>query len=238
GLANAGMELNDRNADLHALKAAAFLKLNKHAEATQEAHAALDLDPANVDALMVLAVDRLGLGDAKGALSLLQDSAASQAINRENNIGFQLLKIRLFGTTGDSKSAEAALKKLIELNLQEPGFRKLLINFYVEQRRLDDAEGELRSMATARPSDSEATLDLVRFLFTIRGSASAARQELNSRLSAGGDIFPYQMALANLNFAEGKPADGKKLLEQLISAGNSPEHIRTAKTALAQLYLG
>jgi tetratricopeptide (TPR) repeat protein len=46
------------------------------------------------------------------------------------------------------------------------------------------------------------------------------------------------MALANLNFAEGKPADGKKLLEQLISPANSPEHIRTAKTALAQMYLG
>ena len=238
GLANAGLQLDDRNADLHALRAAVSLKQNKHSEVVREAQVALALEPTNADALMLLAVDRLGSGDAKGALSLLQAPLVSQAIDRENNIGFQLLKIKLFGTTGDSKSAEAALKKLIELNPQEPGFRKLLVNFYVEQRRLDDAEGELRSLAKARPSDSEATLDLVRFLFTIRGSASAARQELNTRISAGGDIFPYQMALANLNFAEAKPADGRKLLEQLISAANSPEHIRTAKTALAQMYLG
>ena len=238
GLANAGIQLDDRNADLHALKAAVSLKLNKHPEATREAQTALELDPTNADALMVLAVDRLGSGDAKGALSLLQNPLVSQAIDRENNVGFQLLKIKLFGTTGDSKSAEAALKKLIELNPQEPGFRKLLINFYVEQRRTDDAERELRSLAAARPSDSEAELDLVRFLYTIRKSAPAARQELNTRISAGGERFPYQMALANLDFAEGRPADGKKLLEQLTSADNSPEHIRTAKIALAQMYLG
>ena len=229
GLANAGIQLDDRNADLHALKAAVFLKLNKHAEATREAQTALSLDPTNADALMVLAVDRLGSGDAKGALSLLQDPLVSQAIDRENNVGFQLLKIKLFGTTGDSKSAEAALKKLIELNPQEPGFRKLLVNFYVEHRRPDDAEHELRSLAAARPSDSEATLDLVRFLYTIKGSAPAARQELNTRISAGGDTFPYQMALANLDFAEGRPADGKKLLEQLISSTNAPEHIRARR---------
>jgi len=238
GLANAGIELNDRNAELHALKAAAFLKLNKHAEATRESQTALDLDPANADALMVMAVDRLGSGDAKGALSLLQDSSVSQAINRENNIGLQLLKIRLFGTTGDSKSAEAALKKLIELNPQESGFRKLLISFYIEQRRLDDAELELRSLTAAHPSDSEVTLDLVQFLYTIKKSALAARQELNSRLDAGGDVFPYQMALADLDFAEGQPAEGRRLLEHLISTNGPPEHIRAAKTKLAQTYLG
>ena len=63
----------DRNADLHALKAAISYKLDDHAEATREAQTALELDPTNADALMVLAIDRLAKGDAKGALSLFQD---------------------------------------------------------------------------------------------------------------------------------------------------------------------
>ena len=66
------LRLDNRNADLHALKAAISFKLDNHAEATREAQTALELDPTNADALMVLAVDRLGKGDAKGALSLLQ----------------------------------------------------------------------------------------------------------------------------------------------------------------------
>jgi len=237
-LANTGIQLDDRNADLHALKAATFIKLNNHPEAIREAQNALDLDSTNADALMVLAVDRLGSGDAKGALSLLQGPLVAQTIDRENNVGFQLLKIKLFGQTGDSKSAETALKKLIELNPDESGFQKLLINFYVEQHRLDDAENELRNFASARPSDPEAELDLVRFLFTIRKSALAAEQELNARISAGGDVFSYQLALAEIEFAQGKFAEGRQLLEHLIGAGNSPERIRTAKIALAQMHLG
>ena len=236
-LANAGIEADSRNADVHALKAAISFKLDNHAEAVREAQTALELDPTNADALMVLAIDRLAGGDAKGALSLLQGTSVADLKDLENNLGLQLLKIKLFGQTGDFKSLEAALKKLVELNPQESGYRKLLINFYVEQRRIDDAEKEMRALVAANPKDLEAALDLVRFLYAIKKAPPAARQELNARISAGGEVFPYQMALADMDFAEGNLADGKQLLESLIKAGSSPEHVRTAKIALAQMYL-
>src|SRR6202171_533350 len=234
-LANAGIEADNRNADLHALKAAISFKLDDHAEAVREAQTALELDPPNADALMVLAVDRLGRGDAKGALALLQDPSVAHAKDLEGNLGVQLLKIKLFGQTGDLKSVEAALKKLVELNPQELGYRKLLINFYVEQRRTDDAEREMRALAAANPTDSAAALDVIRFLYTIKKAPAAARQELNARISAGGEVFPYQIALADLDFAEGNVTEGKQVLENLISAGGSPEHVRTARIALAQM---
>ncbi len=233
-LANAGIEMDDRNADFHALKASISFKLADRAGATREAQTALELDPTNADALMILATDRLGRGDAKGALSLLQDPFVARAKEPENNPGFQLLKIKLFAQTGDTKSAEATLKRLVELNPQEPGYRKLLINFYVEQRRTDDAEKEMRGSVAANPSDPEAALDLVRFLYTVKKAPAAARQELNDRINAGGEVFPYQIALADLDFAESNLTDGKQLLENLIRAGGSPEHMRTAKIALAQ----
>jgi tetratricopeptide (TPR) repeat protein len=236
-LANAGIEVDNRNADVHALKAVISFKLDDRAGAAREAQTALDLDPNNADALMVLAVDRLAGGDAKGALALLEDKSVAKARDLENNLGLQLLKIKLFGQTGDLKSVEAALKKLVELNPQEFNYRKLLINFYVEQRRTDDAENEMRALAASNPADSAAALDLVRFLYTIKKAPVAARQELNARISAGGETFPYQVALANMDFAEGNLTDGKQLLENLISAGDSSEHVRTARIALAQMYL-
>ena len=73
GIVNVGLQYDDRNADLHALKAAASLRLNDRTGAVNEAHVALAHDPTNADALMVLAGDRLAAGDAKAALSLLQD---------------------------------------------------------------------------------------------------------------------------------------------------------------------
>ena len=111
-LANAGIELDNRNADVRALKAAIAFKLNDRAGAVREAQVALELDPANADAVMVLAVDRLGKDDAKGALALLEGASVVNAKDNGNNLGLQLLKIKLFGQTGDFKSVEVALKKL------------------------------------------------------------------------------------------------------------------------------
>jgi tetratricopeptide (TPR) repeat protein len=237
-LANAGIELDNQNADVRALKAAIAFKLNDRAGAVREAQTALELDPANADALMVLAVERLGQGDAKGALALLEGASVVSAKDNGNNLGLQLLKIKLFGQTGDFKSVEVALKKLVELSPQESGYRKLLINFYVEQRRIGDAEDELRALAAANPGNSAAALDLIRFLYTIKQAPAAARQELNARINAGGEVFPLQIALAEMDFAEGQLGDGKRLLENLVSTGKSAENVRTARIALAQMYLG
>jgi tetratricopeptide (TPR) repeat protein len=236
-LVNAGIELDNGNADLHALKAAISFKLDDRAGAVREAQNALEIDSANADALMVVAIDRLGRGDAKGALSLLERSSVAGAKDFENNLGLQLLKIKLLGQTGDSNSVEAALRKLVELNPQEPGYRKLLINFYIEQRRIDDAEKEMRTLTAGNPTNPAAALDVVRFLYSIKKAPAAARQELDARISAGGEVFAYQIALAEMDFAEGNLTGGKQLLEKLISAGGSSEQIRTAKIALAQMYL-
>ena len=237
-LANAGIELDNRNADVHALKAAISFKLDNRAEAVREAQTALELDPANADALMVLSVDRLGRGDAKGALALLEGASVVNAKDNGNNLGLQLLKIKLFGQTGDFKSVEVALRKLVDLSPQEPGYRKLLINFYVEQRRIDDAESEMRALAAANPANSATALDLIRFLYTIKKAPAAARQELNARINAGGEVFPLQIALAEMDFAEGNLTDGKRLLENLVGTGKSAENVRTARITLAQMYLG
>ena len=237
GLATAGLDLDFRNADLLALKAAAALKLNNSAEAVREAQNALKIDPVNADALMVMAVDRMQKGDANGALSLFQDPIVVKAKALEANPGLQLLKVKLFEQTGNLDSAELGLKRLIELSPQEATYRRLLANFYIEQRRADAAESELRSLVAINSTDSSAALALVHFLLSIKKDPVAARQELNSRISAGGTVFPYQMALAEMDFTEGKLDAGKQLLMSLINAGGPPEQARAATLALGQMYL-
>src|SRR5262249_23413367 len=53
-LANAAIELDNRHPNALALKAAVLLKLNDVMGARREAHAALEIDPANAEALIVL----------------------------------------------------------------------------------------------------------------------------------------------------------------------------------------
>ena len=66
------------------------------------------------------------------------------------------------------------------------------------------------------PKNTQAGLDLIRFLYTVKGAA-AAQQELVARINAGGEIFPYQLALAEFDFDQGKADDSFKLLQTLIN---------------------
>ena len=231
-LVNSLDEGGNGNANVLALKALVFYKLKDISGAVRVAQTALKIDPGNVDAMMVLAADRLANGDARGALQILNAAPAQHV----TDLGVQLFKIKIFEQLGDLPQVESLLQKLTELYPQEVAFRKQLIKFYIDQHRQDDAERELRAIATADPKNSQAGLDLIRFLYTARGPV-LARQELVARINDGGDVFPYQMALAEFDFAQENFTDSFKLLETLASNASSREHALTAKIRLAEMKL-
>jgi cellulose synthase operon protein C len=231
-LINAAYDLDNRNADTLALKAIVLLKLNDSKGAMQAAQAALDLDPKNSGALGVIAADRLASNDTKGALQIL-DQAGAQT----NDLGIDLFKLKIFEKLQDLPQAEALLRKLAADHPTEMEFRKQLARLYIFQKRLDDAEKELRSIVAAQPNNQGAELDLVRLLNGIKGP-QAARAELVSRIDAGGDVFPFQIALAEFDFTQGKPDASIALLKSLIdNKDSSPENRLTAQIKLAELYL-
>ena len=220
------------NAKLLALKAAIAYRLKDTKTALADAQAAIKIDPTNIDAIMLLASERLGSGDPKGALAML--GAIPQA--PQNDLGVALFKIKIFEQMGDMAQIEAQLKKLVELYPSEPAFRTELVKFYITQKRFDDAEKELRATITADPKNADAELDLVRFLYITKGPA-AARAELTTRIGAGGDVFRYQMELADFDYSQGHYDDTSKLLVQLAADTSSSEHALAAKIRLAQFDL-
>ncbi len=236
-LVNSMGDAGSRNAAVHTLKAAVLFKLNDHAGGVQEAQAALAIDPGYPDALIVLAGDRLAASDPKGALSILNGKAGSHADELEKNLGIQLLKIKIFEQIGDVASVEGIFRNLIAQNPEKPEYRKLLIKFYIDQKRPEDAEKEMRAFVAAHPADLQAGLDLIRFVYTVKKNPAGARQELLDRINAGGEVFQYRLALADMDFLESKFADGVLLLQNVIKDDHSSDHVMTAQTALAQVYL-
>jgi tetratricopeptide (TPR) repeat protein len=223
---------DSQNADLLALKAAVLLKLKDSEGAIREAQAALKIDPANTGAMFVLAGNAWAQGDAKGALDILN----SEAMAQKDDVGVMLFKLSIFEKSKDLQQAEALLQKLVELYPKEISFKRELIRLYLFQHRNDDAEKEQRAVVAANPTDVGAQLDLVRLLNTTKGPP-AARQELLTLINGSGDIFSYQMALAQLEFAQGKFPEAEALLKKLISDASSAEHVLNAKINLAEMYL-
>ena len=75
------------------------------------------------------------------------------------------------------------------------------------------------------------------FSFAVKGP-DAARQELVARIAAGGDVFPYQMALADLDYTQGQASESVALLDKLSKSADSDEHKRAAKIKLAEQQIG
>lgn len=223
---------SNSNPNLLALKALIAYRKQDRPAAVSQAQAALAIDQHNVDAMMVLAADRLENGDPKQALNILERNSGEHA----DELGVQLFKIKIFEQLHDLPEVEALLKRLIEFYPEELAFRRQLVSFYVGQHQLDDAESQLRAIVAADPANAEAELDLVRFLYRFR-NPKQARQELLTRIGGSGDVFQYQMVLADLDFVEGNVAQSLSALKTLASNSGSPDHVLAAKIRLAELDL-
>jgi tetratricopeptide (TPR) repeat protein len=230
-LANEASEIDNHNAAAAATKATILFRLGDTKGAVQVAQTALELDTKNAAAMIVIAADKLNRGDAKAALQLL-DEAATQ----KDDLGVNLFKLTILEQIHDLQQAEVLLRELAERYPTEPVFRRELVRLYVVQRRADDAIEQQRAIVANLPNDLAAELDLVRLLSTL-SSAAAGRQELVTRIAAGGDVFPYQLALADFDFAQGDFDGSVELLKRLISTASSPENMVAAQIKLAEFYL-
>jgi cellulose synthase operon protein C len=231
-MANAAGDLEPQNVGVLALKAAVLFRLKDTDGAIRAAQQALEIEPGNTDANVVIAVAKFSQGDADGALRILNSVTGTH----QDDLGVLLLKANVLDHLGNLPQEEAVLRKLIELHPNEAAFRTQLIRFFVLHKREDDAVKELRSVVALNPADTDSELQLVGLLSAVKGPA-AARAELVARINAGGKVFPYQIALAKFDFAQGAGAESIKQLEQLISRNNAPDDTLTAKITLADIYL-
>ena len=154
-----------------------------------------------------------------------------------DDLGVIALKLSAYDKLKQPDKVEALLKQLVKLHPDQASFRTQLIRFYLSQKRPADAEKELRSVVKKNPKDVTAELQFVNLIGALKGS-DAAHAELEARIKAGGRVFPYQIALARLDVAQKKLADGVKILDDLIKGSKSADDVLAAKTTLAEIYMG
>lgn len=231
-MTNEALEIDPENAGILALKAGVLFRLRDTDGAIRTAQKALEIDPGNPDANVVFAVQKFLQRDFNGALKILE--AVTDA--GKDDVGVAFLKIFILESMGDLAQVESLLRRLIDVYPNEPAFQVQLIKFYIAHKRQDEAVKLQRAIVAARPDDSNVELDLVNLLGTLKGP-DAARTELVARINAGGRVFPYQIALAQLDFVQGNVADSTKLLEQLIGSASLPDDVMMAQNTLAGMYM-
>ncbi|NTV94213.1 MAG: tetratricopeptide repeat protein [Thiobacillus sp.] len=228
----AALALDKNNASVLALHAAVLYKLDNKKGAVDEANAALAKDPNNIDALVVLATERLAAKDAGKAIEYL-DLGLKQ---NEKNLALQLIKVQALESMANLDSAEAIFRKLISFYPDARPIRHILARFYLSHNRKDAAEAEYRAIAAEHPADVDAKLDVVRFVGGVKGPA-AAIQELEGLIAKDAGNFKLQFALVGLHQAQNNQKAAEDLLRAIAGkAGDSQDGIK-AKGMLAAMLM-
>ena len=160
----------------------------------------------------------------------------SITVDPKDESRISLQRMQIFARKGNVQQAEALLRKVVALNPKEAAYQGQLIQLLISQRRFDEAEKEFRARIDANPGDSKTVLELVRFLSLVKGP-DVARSELEGRIKAGGDVFDYQLALAELDFVQNKIADATLALQSLINTAATPDKKLAAQVKLAEMYV-
>lgn len=229
---NSAVDLKPDDPETHALKAAILFRLQDNEGAAGEAEQALKLDPGNANATAVLAAREFSKNNFDNALKLLDGVKPTQ----KDELGIVLLRLNVYSRMKRFDEVESLLQTLIKQHPDQPAFRGQLVKFYISQKRTDDAEKELRAFVQENPDEVAAELQLVSLLAGTKG-ADAARAELETRIKAGGNVFPLQMAMAKIDAAQGKTTDAITLLKGLTESAKKPEDVIAAKVLLADIYI-
>ena len=109
-------------------------------DAQARAQKALEIEPSNIDGLILLANAKAGLKDLDGAISQYQEAAA---LDPSDRVYAGMGTIQL--ARGQTAEAEVSFKKAVEVAPQSLTARLALANFLWASRRIEESERELKS---------------------------------------------------------------------------------------------
>lgn len=228
--AKEALDLEPTRADVLLLNAAVAFKRRDFHGATMFADSALEIDSNSADAKMILAAIRLDAGDAKGALAYLDAALQGQ----ENNVSLNLFKIRVLEELGDKAAIEKVLVRMAELVPDYLPGRLALVQFYASSGEADKAIGVFRHLVDERSDNVDIGISFVEFLRNSRG-ADAARTELERRLKQPKPSYRYTVALARVQFGQGKTKEAMDILRQFLEQEPAETDALDVRTELGRM---
>jgi tetratricopeptide (TPR) repeat protein len=207
-MGNAALLLAPQDPAAKSLKAATLFKLNDTKSAVDLANAILLDHPHYIDALVILATERIAAGDSEKAIEYLDQGLELN----EKNIALQLIKIQALNNLKKNDNAIAVYKKLIDLYPKSNELKVGLAELYYRLGKMNEAELELRTVIKLNPSNTSFKTNLVSFIYSVKG-ADLAKKELENLVANDAKDFDLKFALVNFY----QDHNDKKLAETMLN---------------------
>ena len=218
------------DAGLLTVRAAARVQFKDPAGALADAERAVSLEPANEDAVAVLAGVYKSQNQMEKSRTLLESTIKAQP----QTVDLRLALAQLYVAMGLDAEVETIFVDLVRLHPTEKANRIRLAQYYARLNRVDDAEKVLRDGVKDLPDEREMKTTLVQFLAE-RRSREAAEAELQQLIAASPKDFDLKFALAKF-YEQGKDtAKAEGVLRDVISAAGLDGPGLAARDALATM---
>lgn len=224
--------LKENNADVLALKASVLLKLGDVAGALVDAKRALQIDPKNSQATVVLASERTAAKDYEAALSHLDRGIT----NDPDNVALYMIKIATLESAQKVSDAEKVYLSLIKRFPDQAVYRQQLAVFYVKNQQGDKGEQLLKDIVNNDPGNLQAKIDLISLIRASRGDDAAA-QTFDSFVKADSGNFDLQFAQALFLQKIGKVKLAFEVAKKIAAQVSAPDQTNKAKAFMASYLL-
>lgn len=229
---DAALALDANNPEVLGLRAGLLYKQGDTLAAVAHAQAALAIEPSNIDALVVLATERVAANDAEKAIEYLDRSLRGSG----RSMALQLIKAPALAFLEREDSFEPVFHRLIALYPQDRALRHVLARFYLAHNRTDDAEAEYRAIAAESPQDIQAGLDVVRFMGENKTAADAV-EYLQGLVVIAGNNNELSFVLADMQRAQGDSRAAEAVLRAIMARSGDGFDGSKAKGLLAGVLL-
>ena len=214
-----GLLKHPNDVSLLTVRALARLQLQNASGAQADADRALQLDPANEDAIALRAGLYKSAGDTAHATALVSDAV----VKLPKSAHLREVLANLYLSSEEPAKAEEQLRSLVQLEPKELRYRKTLALFYTRDHRLDEAQKVLESAVKDLPASDDAKLTLTDFLTTQR-TAAAAEKVLRDYVARDPDNYTLRFGLADLLRRAGKSAPALDAYREIIKRdGTGPQ---------------
>ncbi|NWH08031.1 MAG: tetratricopeptide repeat protein [Alphaproteobacteria bacterium] len=224
------LEINPKNAEAMALKAAVLMREGKSPDAEALARQALAIEPKTVTASAVIAALRIRAGKDGEALTIIDEAITA----KPDDYGLYDIKIQILTDTGDLAGVEAVLRQVVSLRPQSPEPVIALADFLHQQKRTGEAEAALREAAGRLGDEQELQLALLELIRQERG-VEAALGEIKIQIGARPDDRRLQMLLANVYIGNRQYGEAKAVFDQIVTSEDGSPMGLQAKAGLARV---
>ncbi|MGR3662346.1 MAG: tetratricopeptide repeat protein [Paracoccaceae bacterium] len=145
-------------------------------------------------------------------------------------------RLSILQALGDSFEIVEQLKEMIIHFPEDDAARITLVQWYLSQGQLDDAEAFLRSDIDQDSDDPAARMTLLRFMTDLRGN-EIALAELNNMIAEGTTAPIFKSLKAGLEFELGEREKAIGEMETLIAELEPSDETRAIKYGLSQMLL-